>query len=514
MKNRIIYLLVSLWLTSFSPFLLVAQHHDNIWLMSTPNGGVEVNFSSGEPEVFAIDIPLIFMHSSITMSNDEGEMIFYTNSCRIHDSSFSLMQNGNGLNPGNIYDQYCNAASADTWGYPQIGQGVISLPVPYAKNDYYVVHKPIDNFYDDEGGLVGIWSFELLYSRIIMNENVGYGAVVDKNVVIDIDTLATGNLAANKHANGEDWWVLLPTKYTNEINIYYVDSAGIGQFDSQFIGLAEGNSIGGAGQSIFSPDGKLYLRYNSIQGLSIFDFDRQTGILSNFRNYPIPIEEEIGWPDGGVGMSPNSRYVYVSDVLNIYQYDLEAQNVAASRVHIAEMHNDDNFVIHPNAYNFQLGPDCKLYVFNNSGISHHVIHSPNNPGQSCDFEQGALEMPYPVFRDQPYFPHYRLGPLGDEGSPCAEPLVSNVEPVEPVATDAVTLSPNPTYGPLRVEAKNGGIVSIRVIDGFGRVVQTRSWPNSASPQRNIDLSTLHAGVYNCEVTTKNGEVSVERIIIQ
>ncbi|PHI18886.1 hypothetical protein CEQ90_15705 [Lewinellaceae bacterium SD302] len=513
MNKQIIFTLVSLVLTSFYTMALLGQHHDNIWLMSDINGGVKIDFSTGEPEVSAVDIPIIFENSSTSMSNSVGELQFYTNGCRIHHHEFDDMLNGTGINLGNIFSDFCVGPNAPYFGYPQLGHGAVSIPVPYHEEEYFLVHKPIDNFVDSDT-LVGIWAFELLFSRIDMTKNDGLGRVMGKNIVVEVDSFESGHIALNKHANGEDWWLIQPMNFSNEYAIYLVDSLGVNQHSRVNIGLVDERATSALGQSLFSPNGDKYFRYNSIQGLRIFDFDRSTGELSNFIHISSPagIQSEI--QAGGVGVSPSGRYAYVSTRLDIYQYDLQAPDIAASRVHVAEITNPMDYIIHPTAFNFQLGPDCKLYVFNNSGISHHVIHEPDNPGQSCNFEQGGLVMPYPVFRDMPYFPNYRLGPLGDEGSPCADPLVSTTEQPVIEAESAFEVYPNPTYGPVTVEGKRERVTGLRVIDGFGRVLWQNKWPGGGSAKLSIDLGHLPNGLYTLEVTDDEDKVSTERLILQ
>ncbi|PHI18885.1 hypothetical protein CEQ90_15700 [Lewinellaceae bacterium SD302] len=513
MNKQIIFTLVSLWLTSFIVFDIGAQHHDNIWLMSSVNGGIKIDFSTGEPQVSEVDIPIIFHNTAATTSDVQGDLQFYTNGCEIQHFEFGNMQNGGGLNPGEVFDDFCVGPSSSNWGYPQTGHGAVSVPVPFQESEYYLIHKPYD-LYSQNGQLYGAWAFELLYSRIDMSENNGLGKVTEKNIAFEIDSFELGHVALNKHADGENWWLIQPLNYSNEYAVFHVDSFGLNQQARYTLGVVDELETTGTGQSLFSPDGTQYFRYNSIQGLRIFDFDRITGELSNFRHVPLPLEDQAEIAYGGVGISPSGRFAYVSTIFDIYQYDLQAPDIAASRVHIAEITNPMDYIIHPTAFNFQLGPDCKLYVFNNSGISHHVIHSPDEPGLACDFEQGALEMPYPVFRDMPYFPHYRLGPLGNEGSPCAEPLVSTTEQPVAATDNAFEVYPNPTYGLVTVKGKREGVAALRVIDQFGRVLLQKNWANDASFKREVNLSHLPAGIYTLEITTADDIIYTERLILQ
>lgn len=77
-----------------------------------------------------------------------------------------------------------------------------------------------------------------------------------------------------------------------------------------------------------------------------------------------------------VAFSPNGRYVYVSSVFNVYQFDTEAADVAASMVHIAEW--DSTYSPFPPLATLfdiaQLAPDGKIYISTgNSTDKLHVI---------------------------------------------------------------------------------------------------------------------------------------------
>ncbi|MBK6894734.1 MAG: hypothetical protein IPH00_16790 [Flavobacteriales bacterium] len=80
---------------------------------------------------------------------------------------------------------------------------------------------------------------------------------------------------------------------------------------------------------------------------------------------------------------PNSRFLYVTSVLDVYQYDTEASDIAASMVHIA--HWDSTYSPGPpfaTVFDIaQLAPDGKIYIgTGNSTLRMHVINDPDEPG--------------------------------------------------------------------------------------------------------------------------------------
>src|SRR5690606_34052923 len=124
----------------------------------------------------------------------------------------------------------------------------------------------------------------------------------------------------------------------------------------------------GLGQAVFSPDGTKCVHYSQVSMsagnfLNIYDFDRCTGLLFN------PIHENIvdsAW-SGGVAISPNSRFLYVTSYDYIYQYDLWSYDILATKDTVA-IYDGYEIVITPiftlptRFFLMQLGPDGRIYI--------------------------------------------------------------------------------------------------------------------------------------------------------
>jgi PKD domain/Secretion system C-terminal sorting domain len=148
--------------------------------------------------------------------------------------------------------------------------------------------------------------------------------------------------------------------------------------------------------------------------LYLYDFDRCDGTLSNLR-YFADIDSMQGLV-GGCAFSPNGRYLYYSFYEYVYQLDLEASDIWASRHLVAE---HDGFAIdgfHTWFMHMQTGPDGRIYIFTpNTTEAMHVINRPNLPWDSCKLVQHELIFPVPYANYQ-NFPNFRLGAL--DGSAC------------------------------------------------------------------------------------------------
>ena len=481
--------LLSLILT-LNFFTLQAQaNYDNNWIFSDINGAVRVNFSSGDPEIILDTLPVTFHYASATISDAQGDLLLYTNGCSIFNADDQIIENGHEINPGRVHDTYCEDYDEPYFSVPQ---SHVFLPWPKNEDKYVLLHKASelrDTAVNGEFTDV----YRSYYSVIDMSLNDGAGEVTEKSILFD-DQRIEAAYTVNKHANGTDWWIISGARDTAQLKIYLLDEDGVRLHHVEEAGLVYTLRMRGGDQSVFSPQGDKFYRYSSKLGIQIFDFDRETGALSNFDFIPMPLADqpETNNGTGGLGISPSGQYAYASTRWTIYQYDLWADDIAGSRRFIAEVGNPDDLWegVHPAALHFQLGPDCKLYNFVGSGIEHHVIHNPDERGLACEWEQGGMQLPFFVFRDQSYFPNFRLGPVGDEGSPCAEPIVSTTGGyVNPAPV--IEVYPNPA----------GGFVNIR-LDGGGEGLNEGRWALYTASGRKVAGVRVRAG--SSAVFQRNG----------
>jgi hypothetical protein len=391
-----------------------AQKYDNVWLFgrnsSTPEfAGTIMDFDQSPPELFLQFWDSYFYQTNASICDTAGNLQFYTNGIYVANALHEPMENGDGLNPG----AHADAQAEDGRGYI-LSQGAMILPVPENDNRYYLLHMDRLTF-GDEG--VRNSSKHLYYTLIDMEANSGLGAVVAKNQVVREGVFDPGKLTAVRHANGKDWWLLIRRHASNKYHKMLLSTSDINYVEDQEIGWSI--PFPGVGQAVFSPDGSKYVEYATLsleEGhyLDIYDFDRCTGLLSN----PLQITmQDSAWA-GGVAISPNSRYLYVPSFTKVYQYDLWATDVEASRDTVAEWDGfvEDGFFA-TTFYLAQLAPDGKIYINSNNSVSYlHVIEQPDLPGDSCQVCQHCVDLPTWNAFSLPNFPNYRLGPL--EGSPC------------------------------------------------------------------------------------------------
>ena len=293
MKTILLYCLLFMVLDAH------AQKHDYIWQMG--GGGPaypanELNFNYSNDSTYIVNRPNVD-RTNASICDSLGNFLFYTNGIQVIDSSYQIMPNGDSLNYGQVADNW----SSNGFGYPFMESALV-LPVPEHDSLYHVYHLSVG---DDATYIDG-----LFYTIVNMNGNNGKGVVTTKNQILVADSLSF-ELEAMKHANGEDWWIVVTETYQNGFYRFLLTKDSIAGPFYQQIG-ASMHEDDKPSQAVFSPDGSKFARFDTYNDLDIFDFDRCTGLLSNNQHITITdtIDTYVGGFGGlaGIAFSPSSQY--------------------------------------------------------------------------------------------------------------------------------------------------------------------------------------------------------------
>ncbi len=400
MKIQLLFLFI--FLLSFS---IYSQNHDYYWPMgyttSSPDsslGRTVIDFREAPPLVYKEDRELNFGFTMASYCDSTGNVLFYTNGLQVMGRDHEEIENGDHLNTGYY-------ASLDYGAGYQVIQSEIFLPKPGANDTLYLFHESTDTNH-----IYSAAKETLHHSKLELTSNNGLGKMVIKNNPL-ITNGTFGSITAVKHANGMGWWIYNSINSANKYNRLLFTNKGV----ETIVEITFGDDIPfttALGFIIFSPDGSRFARYEVKHGVSIFDFDRCQGSFSNPVFIPLP-NSNLG---GGLAISPNSRFLYVSTASRIYQFDLLAGDIEASRETVAVFDGYQS-PLPTYFYKMQLGPDGRIYIncFNSASIM-HVIQFPNKKGLACEVRQHGVQLPTFNCGTMPHFPNYRLGPL--DGSPC------------------------------------------------------------------------------------------------
>ena len=183
--------------------------------------------------------------ANTSMSDASGNLLFYSNGCYIVNADGQIMENGASINPGMIQDIYCSGVGSP-WG-----QGVVSIPAPGNNDLYYVFNLDMTQPFNNLPNL-DIAPERLYYQVVDMNQDNGLGSVFLKNQVTVLDTLGRGQVLAAQHANGHDWWIIVPKSNSNCYFLTHVTCKGPQDPLLECEGI-EWSDADLTGQAVFSP---------------------------------------------------------------------------------------------------------------------------------------------------------------------------------------------------------------------------------------------------------------------
>jgi hypothetical protein len=509
MRNLTFYLL----LLSIPPMSSAQGKYDYNWVMGYgPNnaqnhyGGSLLRFQNNNLDTSFFSIEIGFFGAIASISDRWGNLVAYTNGCQVQNPAHGLMENGDSINPGILHNQQCD----DYGGYPG-DQNVLFLPLPGSDSLYYLFHMR-----KKSGGAI---ARELLYTTLDASANEGLGKVLQKNILMEEDTFVP-MMTAVRHANGRDWWLMLAEQYNTvplpsylpgRYHRYLLSPSGVSAPIVQEVGtMLRFQSY--YGQACFSPDGSHYAYASVYNGIHLFDFDRCEGLLSG--HTCLDLSQDTVWIVGAA-FSPNSRWLYVSTGLHLYQYDVLAADIGASRQTVATY---DGYQSPFPTYLSQLmlAPDGKIYGTAPNGVDVlHVVHSPDLPGLACGVEQHGLRLPtYHAFTI-PNFAHFRL--YDAPGSACdtlgIDGPVSGVSAAS-VAGAGMAVHPNPAGDYLRISlpAAEAGVVALLDLRGQARVTTAKE---AGIEALSLPVGLLPTGTYFVQFrSAATGRAYAQKAVIQ
>ncbi len=331
------------------PFLLItnfvfSQQEASNWYFGR-NAGIK--FHPDGTVTPLLDGQLISLLGCSTISDNSGNLLFYTDGIKIWNKNHQIMLNGNGLFGGSF-----------------ASEPAIIVPKPGATNLFYV-------FTTEEYGRPNGFR----YSVVDINLDGGLGGVTnEKNVLIYTPT--DERVSVVKHKNGIDYWVVTHGLNSNTFYSHLLTASGL----SSTPVLSNSGSVIFDNYSLLgfmkiSPDGKKLALAHIYYNCELFDFNNETGIISNARIiYPSIYSY-------GVEFSPNSKLLYVSvPTLGVLQYNLTKNPIISTKL-------SDNV-----CYGLQLGPNGKIYAAEAGIPSLTVINNPNIVGIGCDLQKQSISL--------------------------------------------------------------------------------------------------------------------------
>jgi hypothetical protein len=485
---------------SFSLNCLSGQSkRDYTWILGYPAlipdqpnsekfGGMLMKFSKNTYTIENFEIPVGPV--SATANDEDGNFQFYTNGCAIYNNQHELMDNGSDINIGAFnYETECD----DYKGISYISDGNLVLPLPDHKEKYILFHLRAIRTSDTSG----IYD-HFQATEIDMSANNNQGRVTQKNQIVVNDSLHDA-VAAVRHGNGRDWWIVVPRGNNQEFWKILLTPKGPEEISLQtlpppypeftvrykvptdeppYFRDVVPNEYGfesGAGQSIFSPDGTKYCRVIRASVIEIYDFDRCSGAMILRRIIPLP--PYTAYPETpvnacGLAVSPNSRYLYFNNHEALYQFDMcEEQIESGDFILIEEWDKflqDSQFAT--NFFQMRNAPNGEIFITSTNTVrSLHVIHEPDKYGKACRFEQRGVQLPRWTSWIINYFPNFRL--YDQANSPCDTLGINDPNPPEPGITfNEFRIFPNPASREVMMYVPQCEGVKIQVWNIAGQLI--------------------------------------------
>ncbi len=493
--------------------LVNAQRYDNTWLWGIYpqnqndtqyvfHGNAEGTFVNDSFVSEARFRGMTFSEMNSSISDPvTGELLFYTNGLCIRDTSGQIIENGDSLNYGRFWHPEDGAFG---------GRGpwcLLTLPVPDKDSLYKIIYNRTDDL------TLG----SMCYTDVLVSEtNI---KVLDKDVQFSNVNPEFGGVAACKHANGRDWWVIFSEADTNCFHKYLLTPDTFMFHSIQCYGRVI--DIADLTKNAFAPDGSKLVRTALYGASDLFDFDRCSGELSNF--FPLDtfiVNDSANTVLDGVNsaeFSFDNRFLYLNTSYFVLQYDLQASDINLSKDTIIESdYFVDTFWHNTGPYVFdlsQIGPDGNIYV--GPGFAQRfftTINNPNGMGDSCDLRLRNVVVPKWIELTIPYSPNYRLGRL--PGSAC-DTIYSDIKPIY-TQTPWLKVYPNPATDVVRfdynwVEWDAVGDCQLVLADLQGRVVLSQTIPKYSSRQE-VNIKELAAGVYTASVQSGEKRIAVCKVV--
>lgn len=353
-------------------FLLIAtglkaqQPEANIWYFGNFlgldfNSGTAVPLNNGQINT---------TEGVATISDSNGNLLFYTDGVKIWNRLHQVMPNGS-----NLFGSFSSTQSA------------VIVPFINDRTRYFVFTV------DLQAGPRG-----LCYSVVNMTLNGGNGDVETKNVPLLSNVVE--KITAVKHCNNRDIWVLTHGVGSNAYYAFLVTGAGINTtpvISNTGVILPAPSDSATLGYLKASPDGSRIAAAHLNRGSEVSNFNNGSGVVSGTFDLFLPTESH--YKPYGIEFSPNSQIVYTTvyyiDPNNaqsknaLLQYDLTQPTpagIVASKQVISI--NSDPFQTYAA---LQVAPDSKMYMAKNQYKHIARIDNPNTLGTGCGFVTNAIQ---------------------------------------------------------------------------------------------------------------------------
>ena len=436
-----------------------------------------IDFNDGvvTVETYDTNVNLWIDDAGSVITDTVGQLVAITNGCDILDRSLSIIPGGDRLNGDDYYYRnYCEQG----FEYPSI-QSSYFIP---RGDGYRLIHA------DKNRELIGPPVTAKFYCT-----DISRSGFVSKRTLLD-SIYTGGRFFMNPLNLNGDFIIIVIPYHSNSFEAYKMEEDSFALMSRSTLGPEINTFINGDFRQVaFSTAGDMIAINNDSLGLMVYDFDKVSGILSNYRAYQYPTANPRG-----LCFSPSDEYVYVSNGEHIFQIDIttdpddpEIFDYGHQRITGA-----NGWPI--GVGNMQTGPDCRIYVAPSSSTNYmHVIHNPDEQGAGAGLEK-HIELPMRVGNSFTNVPNL----FSSCDSTIAWEITTSVVDVADSVSD-IYIYPNPSAYTTIVSLPVGSSGKLYVYDVMGQLVYTYDKDNGSSEVL-IDISDWDTGTYQVMYYSKHG----------
>ena len=408
------------------PVLSFAQGEANNWYFGNKAG---VSFNTSPPTVLN-DGELSTNEGCSSISNPNGDLLFYTDGRTIWNANHQIMSNANYFGGTGLYGDPSSTSSGLIVPHPTQEDiyFVFTVDEPHHQNAFAFPNQgPATSnglstsvYSDTNQGVPQAddgFNNGFAYSVVDMSLDNGLGDVVpnQKNIELltydpndpeDIKFKCSEKITAVRGENCNSIWVI--THFKDTFYTFFIDENGLDEnpITSQvgpFIST-EDYRRAAIGYLKASPNGDKLITANQTmdydpindvdQGTGnvyMFDFDANTGVVSN----PVELINDVRAysvefsPEGTKAYASVTQNTGVQNVARIVQWDLNATDIPNSQVFLSGVSGEISGAI-------QLAPNGKIYRSRVGQNLLAVINNPELPGNQANYTesigQGAINL--------------------------------------------------------------------------------------------------------------------------
>ncbi len=203
------------------------------------------------------------------------------------------------------------------------------------------------------------------------------------------------------------WWGIQKSIVHDHFQRWQMTSDGVEVLAPVSSGPVSYHSGEGSVLLKLRPDGEAFALSSTEAGVMLYTIDRATADIELWDILPLGFDSAQNYLAGSdCAWSADGRYLYVTTLRHVFQFDTQAADIAASAVQIDI---PDRAGFSGSYYRIERGADCRLYIGGPGSRDFlHAIDKPSRPGRACELYEFGLPMPTRYYVSLPKLPVYSL----------------------------------------------------------------------------------------------------------